>query len=238
MVAHDAQIERLYEALHDWALGDVRRAAEAGAKVGAFILAANLIDVLARLAYSKPKKNDRGAWEEFVPDYLPPYGDFAYPLYRDFRSALSHNYSLNDMRLVDGPEQEYRHGGSESGHRVLHLESFIEEVQAAVDRFFERVRADEALRERVLSRARERPPLGIVGPDTPTVASGPVSSETIVQMRANATYWSPNIEGAQAASGAAWPEYPPGFRFEPPAKPPEPAKRIPKKRKTKKGRPK
>lgn len=165
-----------------------------------------------------------------MPDYLPRYGDSAYALYRDFRSALSHNYSLRDMRLVDGPEQAYRHWGLESGHRVLHLESFAEEVEAALDRFFENLGADAALRERVLRRARERPPLGIVGPDTPTAASGPVTSHTIIEP-SRATYWAPRVEGAQAASGAAWPEPSPGFKFEPLAKPPEPTMRVPKKRK-------
>lgn len=41
------QIESLHASLRDWALADVRRAFDGGAKVGAFILGAHLIDTAA-----------------------------------------------------------------------------------------------------------------------------------------------------------------------------------------------
>jgi hypothetical protein len=231
------QLDRLRQALHDWALADVKKAVNADAKVGAFILAANLVDVLARLAYSRKTDNGRSAWEEFIPSYLPRYHDFAEKLYRNFRCAISHNYSLIDIRLTDGPEQAYRHWTVEEGERVLHLESFVEELDSAITELFRQLQDDDGLRGRVLGRAADRPPLGIVGPNTgfPT-ASGSSSDARDDIPPPNATYWAPNIAGSSAASGAAWPFEEQPFGFTPATKPPNPHRSTPKRKKKRRKR--
>jgi hypothetical protein len=76
-----AEVDHLKQSLHGWALGDVKKAADASAPIGAFILGAHLIDTLARLMAQKRK--GRPAWEEFVPRYLPRYaGPRVSPLLR------------------------------------------------------------------------------------------------------------------------------------------------------------
>jgi hypothetical protein len=114
--SEQAELEHLRQSLHGWALSDIEKTVKAGAKVGAFILAGNLLDVLARLAHSNAgEKNAKAAWDEFVPVYLPAYEGSAELLYRGFRGAISHNYSLDGIRLVDGPEYGHRHWTVEQG---------------------------------------------------------------------------------------------------------------------------
>jgi hypothetical protein len=74
------------------ALGDVKRATAGHAKIGAFILAAHLIDTLALL--STTRGDGKAAWDQFVPAFLPAYSGAAEELYRSHRGSLSHRYSL------------------------------------------------------------------------------------------------------------------------------------------------
>ena len=91
------ELEHLRTGLGEWALGDVRKAAAGGAKVGSFILAGALIEALAGLAHSRSTENSKAAWDEFVPVFLPRYDGHAEDLYRGYRGALSHSYSVDDV---------------------------------------------------------------------------------------------------------------------------------------------
>jgi hypothetical protein len=191
-----AELDHLRESLGGWALGDVKKAVSAGIKVGAFILAASLIDALARLAYSRRAENARAAWDEFVPAYLRRYDGHAHVLYRGFRSAVSHNYSLDGIRLTDGPAHADRYWRVEEGERVLHLETFVVDLERAFDTFIARLERDEALRHRVLDRVRGRPLLGIVGGYGDLLAASASWSPTT----AVATYFGSAVESATGSA--------------------------------------
>ena len=154
-------LSRLQESLGESALGDVRKAAEGGATVGAFILGANFVDVLARL--SATKNDGKAAWDEFVRSYLPRFAASAELLYRGFRGALSHHYSADGIRLVDGDINRLRHWTEEDGERVLHLESFIEDLTEAWRKLYADVQQDQVLQQRLLARARLKPPIAVLG---------------------------------------------------------------------------
>jgi hypothetical protein len=198
--SEQAELEHLRQSLHGWALLDLEKTVKAGAKVGAFILAGNLLDVLARLAYSKPgEKNAKAAWDEFVPVYLPAYEGSAELLYRGFRSAISHNYSLDGIRLVDGRDYGHRHWTVEQGERVLHLETFVADLRAAFDALYEKLHSDPVLRQRVLARTGKRPLLGIVGDPTVPLASG---ARSLIAL-AEATSWAaPTASGADSPANS------------------------------------
>jgi hypothetical protein len=224
--AHQRQeVDRLKTSLGKWALGDVKKALAGGAKVGTFILAAHFIDVLARLA--KRKRGDgKAAWDEFVPIFMPDYVGHSDALYRGYRGALSHQYSARGVRFVDTEEYRHRHWTVEGGDRVLHLETFLEQVDAAWAKFVAKVEAEDDFRERVLDRVRVAPLLTVVYDEigSASVATGFTTVSTSF--------------AAHAATGApppGWPGRPPaglrGFRFEPPARPP--AQAIPTSRKRK-----
>jgi hypothetical protein len=154
------ELTRLRTSLYDWALGDVKKAHAGGASVGAFLLGAHFIDVLASL-YSD--RNDGAArWFAFVKTYLPQYDGAAETLYRGYRGALSHHYSADGIRFVDKESNRGRHWATEAGDRALHLETFIGELEAAFEGFYEDLCADDGLRDRVLEKVKERPLLGIV----------------------------------------------------------------------------
>jgi hypothetical protein len=195
-----AELDHLRASLGAWALGDVKKSVAGGVKVGAFILGANLIDVLARLACSKTSDNGRAAWDEFVLEYLKRYDGHANTLYKGFRGAVSHNYSLDGIRLTDGPEYSDRHWTIEEGERVLHLETFVEDLESAFEAFCERVEGNAELRERVLGRVRNRPLLGVVGGDDGRASA---SLATSITLASQATYF--GHSGAHAATGSTWP---------------------------------
>jgi hypothetical protein len=217
MVTPDEQQEvtRLKESLGGWALGDVKKALDGGAKVGSFLLAAHFIDVLARL--STTQGNAKAAWDEFVPAFMPDYANYSEGLYRGFRGVLSHSYSIDGFRLVDTEAFRPRHLTVERGERVVHLESFIESLDVAWAEFVNRVENDDDFRERVLGRTRQAPLMTLL--EDPGAASVAHSPTTAV-----GTYFGGNL-AAQAASGSpgrGWPltaRSP--FQVEPPPQPPK-----------------
>jgi hypothetical protein len=223
-----AEVAHLQESLYGWAFGDVKRTAQkAEAPIGAFILGAHFIDTLAGLA--RTKGDGRAAWDEFVPRYLPRYTGHVYLLYKGFRGATSHHYSAEGIRFVQGESNAPRHWTEEEGERVLHLETFIKDLEAGWEKFFADLE-DEDFRTRVVDRAREKPPLGIRG-------GGPVSVGDVIRVAgSHPTHFGPRpgtaVTSASAASASFWPttvelaEATP-FRFEPPPTPPE-KRAIPK----------
>jgi hypothetical protein len=194
------ELEHLEDSLHGWAFGDIRRAQEGGVKMGVFVLGAQFIDAVARLAYSRTKTNAKAAWDEFVPKYLPRYENLAELMYRGYRGKTSHNYSARGVRFTDGEVNRDRHLRLEEGDVVLHLESFVDDLEVAWDRFYADVRVDEDMRRRVLQRARENPPLGIVGGE-PVQASVEVYPGVSISIAGN----NPTAFAAPAASAASWP---------------------------------
>jgi hypothetical protein len=220
----DPEIEQLRESLGGWALADVRRAYEGGANVGSFLLAAHLIDALAGLTYSEPWDRTPGvaAWQEFCHRFLPAYEPFAGQLYTGFRSALSHGYSLVGFNLMSQEVNRDRHLTiGEDRRRILHLESFIEDIEAAFATLSAALSTDDGLRRAVVPRIAARPLMGLVSLGSAagsgaSFASGPASAPAFLTLR------EPRLP-------EAWGGEPPKMSI--------PKKRRPKKTKKKHGRP-
>jgi hypothetical protein len=194
-----AELNHLQRSLGQWALGDVKEAAAAGVKVGSFLLGAHFIDVLARLA--KRRLGDgKAAWDEFVPKYLDRYAGHAEALYRGYRGALSHHYSLDGIRLTDGPAEAHRHWKEEEGERVLHLETFVFDLEQAFQTFCADLEKDDEFRERVLLRVKGSPLLGIVGGYDPIPAASAATSPVVLV--GGATHFGLSPRGAQSATGS------------------------------------
>jgi hypothetical protein len=178
------ELARLRQSLGDYALGDVKRATAGHAKIGAFILAAHFIDTLALL--STTRRDGKAAWDQFIPAFLPSYSGAAEELYRSYRGSLSHRYSLKGFRLVDGEHYSHRHWTIEEGERVLHLETFIADLEQAWPAFSAKLDRDVQFRARVLGRAREDPPLSVH-----ESAAGTASAATSRASLAGATHFGP-----------------------------------------------
>jgi hypothetical protein len=209
------QLATLRQSLGEWGLGDIKRSHAGGAKMGVFLLGAQFIDQLARLAYSgKTTSNGEAAWREFIPRYLPAYRDFWDVMYSGFRGKTTHNYSAKAVRFTDGEVFRARHLEIEQGDRVLHLESFVEELTAAFEQLCRDIEADGELRARVFGRTRANPLLTIVGGGVPAAS---VAHPIAISGVGGATSYA--APAAPAASGAYYEPIAP-FRLEPPAKPP------------------
>lgn len=211
------QLKILRTSLGEWALGDIKRSHAGGAKMGVFVLGAQFVDTLARLAYpGKTTSNGEAAWREFVPKYLPAYSEFWDLMYSGFRGKTTHNYSAKGIRFTDGEVFRKRHLGIEEGDRVLHLESFAEELTEAFEQFCHDLEADDLLRARVFERTRVDPLLTIVGRGIPASVGEPLA----IAPPGGTSYAAEFFPLAATAASGAYHECVTPFRFEPPAKPP------------------
>lgn len=160
---------------------------------GSFLLAAHFVDVLARLGTTRT--NGKAAWDEFVPRFMPSYADHSGGLYRGYRGALSHSYSVDGFRFVDTEASRHRHLGVEGGDRVLHLETFLDDLETAWSEFVRRVEEDGEFRDRVLERTRETPLLTVLDDE----AGHASVAQSVTRVVAGPT----SIGAVQATSGCA-----------------------------------
>jgi hypothetical protein len=172
-------LDELRSSLEGWALGDAIKAASAGAKVGAFLLAAHLIDTLA--GFYSSRGDGKARWDEFTKALMPRYRSRGELLYRGYRGPLSHHYSLNGVRLVDARPD--RHLRVEAGELVLNLEDLVDDLGAALNAFFEEAERDEVLLRRVLERTGQRPTLAILE------GVEPAESASVAHTRSTATHF-------------------------------------------------
>lgn len=136
------KLERIRASLGDWALADIKRAASPEVELPrlAFIGLAALLDQLS-LLYAKPtkkgKKRAKGlnAWMQFVPPYLPEWSTAADVelLYDGLRNALLHEYGTRKIALTHATPGV--HGDQHGIVRVLNLDDFVAECEAAFERF-------------------------------------------------------------------------------------------------------
>jgi len=154
-----AEVER---SLLEWDLKDIRTVMKSEAKVGAFILASCLIDHAANF-YSSEKGN-RKKYEDFVRTFMKGYD--AEDLYQSLRCALVHNYSEGSTKgsrylLTDG-EQAGKHHEPVGNKELLNLEHFVNDVEVAIRRYFERLKVEPELRRRCVGWFKTHPTLSLV----------------------------------------------------------------------------
>jgi len=174
----------------EWALADVKRAAELGLPRLAFVGLAAWAETLT-LLHTGGKHKGKGAWRSFARKYLAKVRSDADAdvLYVGMRCALSHEYGTRDVALTDGhPEQHRQVIG---GLLMLNLESLIEEFEQAFDTFYDDLLRDAELRRVVLPKTK-----GLLAPVSASVASLPLLlNQLTIQASASATVaapWTPD----------------------------------------------
>ena len=166
-----------------------------------------------------------------MPRFMPRYADYSQELYRGYRGLLSHSYSVRGFGFVDTETYRHRHLRVEGGDRVLHLESFLDDLDQAWSAFVRRVEAEDDFRERVLARTQAAPLLTIVEDEELGHASVAMKTTRVVAT---------SFAAAPAASGSpapGWRGGPLPTQLPPEPPPEQPAKMaIPKSGKRKRNK--
>jgi len=142
-------IEEAFRRFDKMAVGDIKRAFDGGAKVGAFILTFVAIDCLA--TWRAGHDSNAKCFEKFVTKFFPKqYEVFAKDFYTLLRSGLVHNYSIKKGKyaLTDGDPRIHLEE-TPDGITMLNWEDFFRDFLTARDRYYEAVRRSEKLQHRI-----------------------------------------------------------------------------------------
>jgi hypothetical protein len=145
----DARIKLIKHSLKEMAFEDIRRASAGGAKMGAFILASCFIDYLAGF-YAGHKAN-ADEYRAFITDFLSGYDPDK--LYRDFRCGVVHNYTEGGSYVFTDGEKAGKHlTPLKDGRVLLNLEHFVDDIEKAMQKYFNRLDVDTDVVKKALKR--------------------------------------------------------------------------------------
>ncbi|MDR3613244.1 MAG: hypothetical protein P4L53_06745 [Candidatus Obscuribacterales bacterium] len=148
----DEIVNSVEKSLRELALGDIKRAVEGKALVGAFILCCCLLDSLTGFCYRCETTAD--TFDQFCKRYLLKVNK-SYEgarLWKALRCGLIHNYSsafestgkMWRIELVNGRENIHLERAQEADSNAtsifLNLESFVDDVEKVLENFFVSVR--------------------------------------------------------------------------------------------------
>ena len=157
-LSDDEILKKVKFALLDWAYGDLHRASNGGAKMGAFILASCYIDYLAW--FYSDKKGIGLRYKEFSVNFLKMYNSD--DLYTSLRCKLVHHYS-------EGGKYEFTHNKPHfhlkssvlPGRTIINLDNFLIELKNASDDYFALVDSNKTCKKRLVEKYKSH---GILGP--------------------------------------------------------------------------
>ncbi len=124
-------IENVRSSLIKWDLDDIKKASKANANLGAFILGSCYIDHLSCLYSGSDSTDDN--YIKFVNDYLANYN--GRDMYKDIRCRLVHNYSVGNKYAFTHNNSQL-HLKENDGKICINLGDFIEDLEAAANKFF------------------------------------------------------------------------------------------------------
>jgi len=149
----DAIVERAKHAILNMALGDVKKASAGGAKMGAFILAACVIDYLACL-YAGHDSNAT-IFRDFVRQFFDDKRYDPDDLWDAIRCKLLHSYTVKEGKYAytdNNPQLHFKQ--DKSGRTYINLEDFVSAVERAAHNYFALVECDPQVRCRLIKRIK------------------------------------------------------------------------------------
>jgi hypothetical protein len=179
-----ATLQRIREALLDEAFSGIERTAQVYA-FGAFQLSGALLDTVGGLA--SPRGTQAARFEAFIKDYFPPAyaaGELPKQLYDGLRCRPLHNYSTIDLLLMEGQDEAY-HLTAPDGRTVIRLQNLLEDLNVALDRWWQDVETDPARRAAALTRQAQHPVVRVEA-----VPNVPPATVTAYQFVTGATAYS------------------------------------------------
>jgi hypothetical protein len=145
----DYIIENVLHSLREYAYGDILKASNGGAKMGAFILCSCLIDAIVGFIIGKDTTGKD--YEEFVNNNLKNYN--GKKLYTDLRCKLVHSYSEGGSYNFIDAKPNF-HLKTVENKTNINLEDFIKEIETYLKEFETNARNKEnkELRKNIVIR--------------------------------------------------------------------------------------
>jgi hypothetical protein len=145
-------LRTIKRSLSKMAFGDILRASEGNAKMGAFILASCFIDYLA--GFYCGHKATREDYKNFVRTFLTDYDPDK--LYHDLRCELVHNYSEGGSYAFTDMEKAGKHLSKlNDGRALINLGHFSTDIRNAMDKYFKLLETDQKIVNKSLIRYRK-----------------------------------------------------------------------------------
>lgn len=157
----DPIIEEAFRRFDDMAVGDIERAFDGGAKVGAFILTFVAIDCLATWCAGDDSSHKH--FEEFIEDFFPEkYKVLARDFYTYLRCGLVHNYSTKTSKyaLQDGHPLVHLKKAPD-GTIVLNWEDLFSDFLVAKEKYYKAMWQSEELQDNLRKQIARRGPLQV-----------------------------------------------------------------------------
>jgi hypothetical protein len=188
--------------LFGWHHEGIRRTGEVY-PLGAFLLVARTVDVLAGLAYNPPSDDDRGRgarYRRFVQQFFPPqYTKLRKRLWEGLRSSPVHYFATTGVLFADGQSQHQLHLTQDvHGRVILHWPEFFRDYESARDKYWALLESEPSLVSNARRRLERRPlmtveivqrPLGLPSvlptsfPSAASVMANPVASGSVLKVQ-------------------------------------------------------
>jgi len=156
-------VEILDKYLLGWAFGDIERASEGDAKLGAFILGACFLDAMAGfykgIDREEAKRQSGSRFKDFVERYLPKYERER--LGEDLRCGLVHVYAEGGTYEFTHSKNGFHFAKSSRGKTILNLEDFLEDLKEAYNQLRKDILNQKDRFEKAMRRYES---MGVMGP--------------------------------------------------------------------------
>lgn len=168
------QIDELRRALFDESLAGIRRTGEVWS-LGGFLLGGATIDTLAGLRYAPAKDGDGGQGRRYAA-FVEAYFDRRYAqlgmgakLWEGLRCRPLHNFSAQGIILADSQAGQVVHLQQATQNRgvLLHWPEFLVDYTAALERYWNDVEHDPAVRAKAEQRCERYPPMMVIKVEIP-----------------------------------------------------------------------
>jgi hypothetical protein len=144
MLTNNQKIQNIVTGLEVYDFGDIIKSRNQNMMIATFILCTFFIDHLSQHRYYKQKLKVE-KFIEFTNEYLDPQYE-AEVLYKDLRSKLVHNYSVNGKFLL-ADEFPERHFAKENERIYLNIDRFINDLNLALKKYIKQLNTDENIRK-------------------------------------------------------------------------------------------
>jgi hypothetical protein len=149
-------VEQVILSLGTYNLGDIRAIRETKKNIATFILCSCFIDQVSRYRYYDVS-TDRERFKLFADNYLPNFKGKGEQLYYSLRSALVHNYSTKSMYVLEWENRSLHLTYTEDGRQYIDIDEFIEELEAAFNKYTNELIADPKLQKGAIDHQKVYP---------------------------------------------------------------------------------
>ena len=153
MLTDEEKIDKIITGLEVYDFGNIILSRKENMMLATFILCTCFIDHLTQHRYYKQKLKEE-KFIFFVKKYLDSKYD-AELLYKDLRSKLVHNYSVNGKYYLSDDKDPTKHLEKLDGRIYLVVDELIKDLKKALEKYIDELKTDKKIREIALEHFKK-----------------------------------------------------------------------------------